>query len=86
MLHVTDARGSVSFGDDSDAVFTLHRDMLTNSDDKKNDYSPATKIRLVKVRDKGPGDAEVDLMFLGEIATFSEVARLDEPSLFGGGQ
>jgi hypothetical protein len=82
-LHVTDVRGSVAFGDDSDAVFTIHRDMLTNSDDRKNDYSPQTKLRLVKVRDKGPGDAEVDLMFLGEIATFSEIARLNEPQLFG---
>jgi hypothetical protein len=82
-LHVTDVRGSVAFGDDSDAVFTIHRDMLTNSDDRKNDYSPQTKLRLVKVRDKGPGDAEVDLLFLGEIASFVEIARLNEPELFG---
>lgn len=82
-LHVTDVRGSVAFGDDSDAVFTIHRDMLNNSEDRKNDYSPATRLRLVKVRDKGPGDAEVDLIFLGEIATFSEVARINEPGLFG---
>jgi replicative DNA helicase len=82
-LHVTDVRGSVAFGDDSDAVFTIHRDMLTNSDDRKNDYSPQTKLRLVKVRDKGPGDAEVDLLFLGEIASFVEIARLNEPQLFG---
>jgi len=83
-LHVTDARGSVTFGDDSDAVFTLHREMLTDTEDKKNDYSPQTKLRLVKVRDKGPGDAEVDLFFLGEIATFSEIARANEDGLFGG--
>jgi replicative DNA helicase len=85
-LHVTDARGSVTFGDDSDAVFTIHRDMLTNSDDKKNDYSPVTKLRLVKVRDKGPGDAEVELYFLGELATFSEVAQSGGSGLlaFGG--
>jgi len=81
-LHVTDVRGSVAFGDDSDAVFTIHRDMLTNSDDRKNDYSPQTKLRLVKVRDKGPGDAEVDLLFLGELASFVEVSRLQEPELF----
>jgi len=82
-LHVTDVRGSVAFGDDSDAVFTIHRDMLTNSEDRKNDYSPQTKLRLVKVRDKGPGDAEVDLLFLGELASFVEIARLQEPELFG---
>src|SRR6204780_783207 len=81
-LHVTDVRGSVAFGDDSDAVFTIHRDMLTNSEDRKNDYSPQTKLRLVKVRDKGPGDAEVDLLFLGELASFVEVSRLQEPELF----
>ena len=85
MLHVTDVRGSVSFGDDSDAVFTIHRDMLTNSEDKKNDYSPVTKIRLVKVRDKGPGDAEVELYFLGEIATFSDVARQDSSGVLAFG-
>ena len=79
-LHVSDVRGSIAFGDDSDAVFTIHRDMLTNSDDRKNDYSPATRLRLVKVRDKGPGDADVDLIFLGEIATFAEAARANEPS------
>jgi DNA primase len=82
-LHVTDARGSVTFGDDSDAVFTIHRDMLTNSEDKKNDYSPMCRLRLVKVRDKGPGDAEVELYFLGELATFSEVAGTNESGLFG---
>jgi len=85
-LHVSDVRGSIAFGDDSDAVFTIHRDMLTNSDDRKNDYSPATRLRLVKVRDKGPGDADVDLIFLGEIATFAEAARENEPSLFQEGR
>jgi len=81
-LHVSDARGSITFGDDSDAVFTIHRDMLTNTDDKKNDYSPQTRLRLVKVRDKGPGDAEVDLIFVGEIATFAEAVYNQEPSMF----
>jgi replicative DNA helicase len=85
-LHVTDVRGSVAFGDDSDAVFTIHRDMLNNSEDRKNDYSPQTKLRLVKVRDKGPGDAEVDLLFLGELASFVEIARVQEPQLFGDGR
>lgn len=80
-LHITDVRGSASFGDDSDAVFTLHRDIIKDREtNKKDEYEPATKIRLVKVRDKGPGDAEVDLVFIGDRATFSEVTYQQEPN------
>lgn len=78
-LHISDVRGSASFGDDSDAVFTLHRDIIKDREtNKKDEYEPATKIRLVKVRDKGPGDAEVDLVFIGERATFSEVTYQEQ--------
>lgn len=74
-LHITDVRGSASFGDDSDVVYALHRDMIKSTDEnRKDDYKPETRVRLVKVRDKGTGDAEVDLVFLGELATFASVA------------
>jgi hypothetical protein len=71
-LHISDVRGSASFGDDSDAVYALHREMVKSTDeDRRNDYKPETRVRLVKVRDKGTGDAEVDLVFLGELALFA---------------
>jgi hypothetical protein len=84
-LHITDVRGSASFGDDSDAVFAIHRDMIKSTDEnKKDDYKPETKVRLVKVRDKGTGDAEVDLVFLGEMALFAEASyRPDDTFSFG---
>jgi hypothetical protein len=85
-LHISDVRGSASFGDDSDVVYALHREMIKSTDeDRRNDYKPETRVRLVKVRDKGTGDAEVDLVFLGELALFATPAynKPDDTLPFG---
>jgi hypothetical protein len=86
--HVSDLDGSKAVQNDSSFVFNMHREEMKHSRDDEsagsNEYDPLTEIRLQKVREKGPGKSYTQLLFVGGISTFSEVARTDEPNLFSG--
>jgi DNA primase len=88
--HVSDLDGSKAVQNDSSFVFNIHREEVKHTGDDAeygtNEYDPLTDLRLQKVREKGPGKSFTRLLFLGGISTFSEVASVEEPNLFGGGQ
>ena len=87
VTHVSDLDGSKAVQNDSSTIFSIHREEIKHARDGENlgsnEYDPVTEIRLQKIREKGPGKSYTQLMFLGGICTFSEVARLQEPELFG---
>ena len=87
VTHVSDLDGSKAVQNDSSTIFSIHREEIKHARDGENlgsnEYDPVTEIRLQKIREKGPGKSFAQLMFLGKICTFSEVARLEEPQLFG---
>jgi hypothetical protein len=73
---LADAKGSESFASDSDATMALHRAVVKNSDGdppSKDGLESKTKVLLLKARSKGEGNAESELMFIGEFATFTEI-------------
>ena len=86
--HVSDLDGSKAVQNDSSFVFNIHREEIKHARDEENtgghEYDPITEIRLQKVREKGPGKSYAQLLFVGGISTFSEVAKVEEPNLFGG--
>lgn len=90
VTHVSDLDGSKAVQNDSSTIFSIHREEIKHARDGENlgsnEYDPVTEIRLQKIREKGPGKSYCQLMFLGGICTFSEVARLEEPELFGDGR
>ena len=90
VTHVSDMDGSKAIQNDSSVVFSIHREEIKHARDEENtgghEYDPITEIRLQKVREKGPGKSYAQLLFVGGISTFSEVAKVEEPNLFGGGQ
>ena len=87
VTHVSDLDGSKAVQNDSSTIFSIHREEIKHARDEEssgsNEYDPITEIRLQKIREKGPGKSYCQLMFLGGICTFSEIARLQEPTLFG---
>jgi CHC2 zinc finger/DnaB-like helicase C terminal domain/Toprim-like len=87
VTHVSDLDGSKAVQNDSSTIFSIHREEIKHARDEEssgsNEYDPVTEIRLQKIREKGPGKSYCQLMFLGNICTFSEIARLQEPNLFG---
>lgn len=86
VTHISDMDGSKAVQNDSSVVFSIHREEIKHARDESEtssqEYDPVTEIRLQKVREKGPGKSYAQLMFLGSICTFSEIART-EPNLFG---
>jgi archaellum biogenesis ATPase FlaH len=87
VTHVSDLDGSKAVQNDSSFIFSIHREEIKHARDGENlgsnEYDPITEIRLQKIREKGPGKSYTNLMFLGKICTFSELARIEEPQLFG---
>jgi DNA primase len=76
-IHVTDFKGSESFGSDSDAIYTIHRDFVKIVDPKnppRDDYEPRTEVRMLGARAKGDGATFAELMFNGDIATFQSIS------------
>lgn len=85
--HVSDLDGSKAVQNDSSFVFNMHREEMKHTGDDSpgiNEYDPLTDIRLQKVREKGPGKAFAQLLFVGGISTFSEVAH-EPDTLFSQG-
>jgi KaiC/GvpD/RAD55 family RecA-like ATPase len=82
-IHITDIKGGGGIADASDAVIALHRDFIKSIDPENppaEPYDSLTKVRLLKGRSQGKGKAYTEIMFLGSLATFTEVAKLDEPN------
>ena len=86
VTHVSDMDGSKAVQNDSSTVYSIHREEIKHARDGENlgssEYDPVTEIRLQKIREKGPGKSYAQLMFLGSICRFTEIARLNEPQLF----
>lgn len=87
VTHVSDLDGSKAVQNDSSTIFSIHREEIKHARDGEdvgsNEYDPVTEIRLQKIREKGPGKSYTQLLFLGAMCRFSEIARLNEPELFG---
>ena len=84
-IHITDIKGGGGIADASDAVITLHRDFIKSVDPENppaEPYEPLTKVRLLKGRSQGKGKGYAEIMFLGSLATFTDIAKLEEPGLF----
>jgi len=74
-IHLTDAKGSGAWGDASNAVLTLHRD-LNKSDDPtqtKGVYEDKTLVKLLKGRSMGIGNSAAYLTAFGEFASFEQI-------------
>jgi KaiC/GvpD/RAD55 family RecA-like ATPase len=86
-IHITDIKGGGGIADAADAVISMHRDFIKTVDPQNppaEPYESLTKIRLLKGRSQGKGKAYAELLFLGSLATFSEVSREAPPSsLYG---
>lgn len=70
-------KGSETLISDSSIVYFIHREVIKNIDPAnppKDDYEPETSIRNKKARSKGTGAAYARLYYLGNIATFHELA------------
>jgi len=74
-LHISDGKGSEALHSDAAAIFAIHRDMATITDPPPPDpYSPITSVHLLGgARSKGDGASESRLIFVGNLATFSEM-------------
>ncbi len=75
-VHITDWKGSETGCSDADAIFAMHRDVVTGYDPANppmDDYNPLTKIHLLGARAKGDGATEVALMFHGKTSNFRDV-------------
>jgi hypothetical protein len=71
--HITDAKGSGSFGDTCDSFMALHRELAKQAEgeDGRNDiYEEKTLVEMLKTRSKGLGKATAYLHFFGEFAAF----------------
>ncbi len=75
-VHITDWKGSETGCSDADAIFAIHRDVVTGYDPANppmDDYNPLTKVHLLGARAKGDGPTEVALMFHGKNSTFRDI-------------
>jgi len=75
-VHITDAKGAASFGDDAHAVIAIHRDLVKHFDPAnppREPYEPKTEIHLQKGRSQGTGNAYAELMFFGSLASFEQI-------------
>lgn len=89
VTHISDMDGSKAIQNDSSVVFSVHREEVKHARDEESgshEYDPITEIRLQKVREKGPGKSFTQLLFVGGISTFSEVAKVEKPNLFSDGR
>lgn len=80
-LHISDTKGSSSQGDDADAIYFLHREVVKNIDPANppmDEYDPETDIRLKKGRSKGKGSTFARLYYQGSCATFLELSKIED--------
>jgi 5S rRNA maturation endonuclease (ribonuclease M5) len=73
VVQIQDLKGSGTASDDVDGLLALHREVVKSDDSgvpARDNLEAKTKVVLLKARNKGSGNAETDLMFVGEFATF----------------
>lgn len=73
--HITDAKGSGSFGDTCDSFMAIHRDIARRDEDEElNDiYEDKVLVEMLKTRSKGIGKSSGYLTFFGEFAEFVQI-------------
>jgi hypothetical protein len=74
-IHITDFKGSGAWGDASNAVLAIHRDLNKAEDPTqlKGVYEDKTLIKLLKGRSQGVGNSAAYLTFFGEFASFEQL-------------
>ena len=74
-IHLTDAKGSGAWGDASNAVLTLHRDLNKSHDptQTKGVYEDKTLVKLLKGRSMGVGNSAAYITAFGEFASFEQL-------------
>lgn len=85
LVSISDAKGSETFTSDADVALALHRDVAKVLDPKnppREPYDSKCQVHLLKGRSQGTGNAYAELLFLGEIATFSEISLAEPPTEF----
>jgi len=70
--HITDAKGSGSFGDTCDSFMAIHRD-LSKEEGKSDIYEEKVLVEMLKTRSKGIGKSSAVLHFFGEFASFEQI-------------
>jgi 5S rRNA maturation endonuclease (ribonuclease M5) len=73
VVQLQDLKGSGTASDDVDGLIALHRDTVKEDDSgspARDNLEAKTKVVLLKARNKGEGNAQAELSFLGEFATF----------------
>jgi len=70
--HITDAKGSGSFGDTCDSFMAIHRE-LSKEEGKNDIYEEKSLIEMLKTRSKGIGKSSAFLHFFGEFASFESI-------------
>jgi len=74
-IHISDAKGSGAWGDASNAVITLHRELNKSEDatTSKGVYEDKTLVKLLKGRSMGTGASATYLTAFGEFSSFEEI-------------
>lgn len=74
-IHITDFKGSGAWGDASNAVIAIHRDLNKSEDPTttKGVYEDKSLIKLLKGRSMGTGASATYLTFFGEFASFESI-------------
>ena len=74
-IHISDAKGSGAWGDASNSVITLHRELNKSEDptESKGVYEDKTLVKLLKGRSMGTGASACYLLSFGEFSSFEEI-------------
>lgn len=70
--HITDAKGSGSFGDTCDSFMAIHRD-IAKDEGRSDIYEEKVLVEMLKTRSKGVGKSSCYLHFFGEFASFEQL-------------
>lgn len=87
VVQIQDLKGSGTASDDVDGLLALHREVVKSDDSgvpARDNLEAKTKVVLLKARNKGSGNAETDLMFVGEFATFMSMDHVHQEVPTGG--
>ena len=79
-IHLSDAKGSGAWGDASNSVLCLHRDLNKAEDPtmSKGVYEDKTLVKLLKGRSMGTGASAAYLTSFGEFASFEQLDTFHE--------
>ena len=73
--HITDAKGSGSFGDTCDSFMAIHREVARREEGEElsDIYEDKVLVEMLKTRSKGIGKSSAYLTFFGEFAEFVQI-------------